>query len=167
MSLEFRGKHQNKKNNYQSFIFPKTKRIFIKLVGTIRDKSKNIFINHYVKHKHLLVNIITQLLILYLSLTVSKNYTQEMRKCPQFQFKQFNFHLRMKFWNWPFEYLSGSPLCSVKQHFPGRLLDLSSVPHPSHLRSGPGALTFLLNHLCSLSFPWSKTLLSTSCFTFS
>ena len=67
--------HQNKKNNYQSFIFPMTKSIFIKLVGTIRDKSKNIFINHYVKHKHLLVNIITQLLILYLSLTVSKNYT--------------------------------------------------------------------------------------------
>lgn len=59
-----------------------------------------------------------------------------MRKCPQFLFKQFNsIYLKMKFWNWPFKYLSGSPLRSVKQHSPGSLLDLSSLPDPSHCRS--------------------------------
>lgn len=46
MSLEFRGKQQNRENNYQSFIFLKTKSIFIQLVGTTRDKRKTIFINH-------------------------------------------------------------------------------------------------------------------------
>ena len=86
------------------------------------------------KHKHLLVNIITQLLTLYLGLTVSKNYTQEMRKCPQFLFNLISIYLRRSF-EIDLINISVVHLCgSVKWYSPGRLLDLSSL---TPLISGP------------------------------